>query len=494
MCIYQPKNVSTYRYVIIEVEKGVSQMTKEYDLVVLGGGTGGYVAAIRASQLGMNVALVEKNLLGGTCLHEGCIPSKSLLKSAEVYQTILKSADFGINIKEVELDFLQMQKKKEQTVEQLYRGVKGLMQKNKIDIYEGHGRILGPSIFSPLPGTISIEHDNNDENTMIVPKKVLIATGSKPRELEDLPFDEELILSSAGALNLKELPKRMCIIGAGAIGIEWASMLIDLNVEVTVIESAETLLPQVDQEVSKELKSLLEKKGVKFYIDSNFTTHIKEDATIDFTINQKDEVTVDKVIVSIGREALIEEIGLTNTSIKVENGHIQTNEYYQTNESHIYAIGDCIGGLQLAHVASAEGRVAAEHMNQLNPVTIDNNMVPSCIYSAPEIAQIGLTEQKAKQENINYQVSKFPFSSIGKAIIEGKAEGFVKVIIDDETKEILGVHMIGPHVTDMISEASLAKMLNAIPWEIHETIHPHPSLSEVFVEATLALEKKEIHN
>lgn len=200
------------------------------------------------------------------------------------------------------------------------------------------------------------------------------------------------------------------------------------------------------------------------------------------------------MIVSIGRESLTDEIGLTNTSIKVENGHIQTNEYYQTNESHIYAIGDCIGGLQLAHVASAEGRVAAEHMNQQNPVTIDSNMVPSCIYSAPEIAQIGLTEQTAKNKNIDYKVSKFPFSSIGKAIIENSTEGFVKIIIDKQTKEIIGVHMIGPKVTDMISEASLAKMLNAIPWEIHETIHPHPSLSEVFVEATLALEKIEIHN
>lgn len=469
-------------------------MTKEYDLVVLGGGTGGYVAAIRASQLGMSVALVEKNLLGGTCLHEGCIPSKSLLKSAEVYQTILKAADFGISIKEVEIDFPQMQKKKNQTIEQLHMGVKGLMKKNKIDIFEGHGRVLGPSIFSPLPGTISIEHDDTEENTMIVPKRIIIATGSKPRELNELPFDEELILSSTGALNLKELPKRVCIIGAGAIGIEWASMLIDLNVEVTVIENAKTLLPQTDFEVSKEIKSILEAKGVKFYLESNFTTNKNNNDAIDFTINGEDELTVDKVIVSIGRESLIDEIGLTNTSIKVENGHIQTNEFYQTNESHIYAIGDCIGGLQLAHVASAEGRVAAEHMNQLSPVTIDSNMVPSCIYSAPEIAQIGLTEQMAKSEKIDYQVSKFPFSSIGKAIIENSTEGFVKILIDKETNEILGVHMIGPSVTDMISEASLAKMLNAIPWEIHETIHPHPSLSEVFVEATLALEKIEIHN
>ncbi len=469
-------------------------MTKEYDLVILGGGTGGYVAAIRASQLGMSVALVEKHLLGGTCLHEGCIPSKSLLKSAEVYQMVLNAFDFGVKSELTEIDFPQMQKKKQQTIDQLYQGVNYLMKKNKIDIFEGHGRILGPSIFSPLPGTISIEHENSDENTMIIPKKIIIATGSKPRELNDLPIDEKIILSSTGALNLPELPNSICIIGAGAIGIEWASMLIDLDVEVTVIESGETILPQVDFEISKAIKSSLEAKGVNFYLNSTFTTENKTDESIDFIINEDDKVTVDKVIVSIGRKALVEEIGLTNTSIKTDNGNIVTNEYYQTNESHIYAIGDCIGGLQLAHVASAEGRVAAEHMQQLNPVTIDKNSVPICIYSAPEIAQIGLTEQEVKNQKIDYQVSKFPFSSIGKAIIIGDTEGFIKFIINKNTKDILGVHMIGPGVTDMISEANLAKMLNAIPWEIHETIHPHPSLSEIFVEASLALENIEIHN
>jgi len=469
-------------------------MTKEYDLVVLGGGTGGYVAAIRASQLGMNVAIVEKNLLGGTCLHEGCIPSKSLLKSAEIYQTLLKASNFGVETSDIKINFSQMQNKKEQTVDLLYQGVKGLMKKNKIDIFKGHGRILGPSIFSPLPGTISIEHENDEENTMLVPKKIIIAIGSESKELKELPFDEELILSSTGALNLTELPKRVCIIGAGAIGIEWASMLVDLDVEVTVIEKDKNILPQVDFDVREKIKSILEARGVEFYLESQFTTNITNDSTIDFKINEKEEVTVDKVIVSIGRESLINEIGLANTSIKYDNGFIKTNEFYQTDESHIYAIGDCIGGLQLAHVASAEGRVAAEHMNQLQPEKIDKNMIPSCIYSSPEIAQIGLTEQEVKHKEMDYTMSKFPFSSIGKAIIEDNSEGFVKIIIDKQTNDILGVHMIGPNVTNMISEASLAKLLNAIPWEIYETIHPHPSLSEVFVEATLALEKIEIHN
>ncbi len=469
-------------------------MTKEYDLVVLGGGTGGYVAAIRASQLGMDVALVEKNQLGGTCLHEGCIPSKSLLKSAEVYQTILNAEEFGVNTENIEIDFLKMQEKKNKTIDQLHMGVKHLMKKNKIDVFEGHGRILGPSIFSPMPGTISIEHENDEENTMIVPKKIIIATGSKPRELPDLPFDEELILSSTGALNLDALPDSICIVGAGAIGIEWASMLIDLNVDVTVIESAKTLLPQVDNDISKKIKSILEAKGVKFYLDSEFTADINNGQSVDITINESDTINVDKIIVSIGRESLVDEIGLTNTSIELENGHIVTNEFYQTKESHIYAIGDCIGGLQLAHVASAEGRVAVEHMNQLEPLKIEKEMVPICIYSAPEIAQIGLTEQAAKEQKLDYKASTFPFSSIGKALISGQSEGFMKIIIDKNTKDILGVHMIGPGVTDMISEASLAKMLNAIPWEIHETIHPHPSLSEIFVEASLALENIEIHN
>src|SRR5699024_4408960 len=261
-------------------------------LVVLGGGTGGYVAAIRASQLGMDVALVEKNQLGGTCLHEGCIPSKSLLKSAEVYQTILNAEEFGVNTENIEIDFLKMQEKKNKTIDQLHMGVKHLMKKNKIDVFEGHGRILGPSIFSPMPGTISIEHENDEENTMIVPKKIIIATGSKPRELPDLPFDEELILSSTGALNLDALPDSICIVGAGAIGIEWASMLIDLNVDVTVIESAKTLLPQVDNDISKKIKSILEAKGVKFYLDSEFTADINNGQSVDITINESDTINV----------------------------------------------------------------------------------------------------------------------------------------------------------------------------------------------------------
>src|SRR5699024_10391264 len=285
-------------------------------LVVLGGGTGGYVAAIRASQLGMDVALVEKNQLSGTCLHEGCIPSKSLLKSAEVYQTILNAEEFGVNTENIEIDFLKMQEKKNKTIDQLHMGVKHLMKKNKIDVFEGHGRILGPSIFSPMPGTISIEHENDEENTMIVPKKIIIATGSKPRELPDLPFDEELILSSTGALNLDALPDSICIVGAGAIGIEWASMLIDLNVDVTVIEnewafmlndvnvdvtvieSAKTLLPQVDNDISKKIKSMLEAKGVKFYLDSEFTADINNGQSVDITINESDTINVDKIIVS----------------------------------------------------------------------------------------------------------------------------------------------------------------------------------------------------
>ena len=467
-------------------------MTKEYDLVVLGGGTGGYVAAIRASQLGMSVALVESNKIGGTCLHDGCIPSKSLLKSAEVFQTLTNALEYGIDIEVTNIDFSKVQQRKEKVVNQLFTGVKSLIAKNKIDVYQGFGRILGPSIFSPLPGTISIEHLNGQENTMIVPKNVLISTGSIPRELKELPFDNKLILSSTDALNLEDLPKNVCIIGGGAIGVEWASLLVDLNVEVTIIENNDRLLANADKDISIEIKKALEKRGVEIFTNSEFQAEILSDR-VEITTSKTKKV-FEKVIVSIGREANIKDIGLNNTSITVESNLIITNENYQTNESHIYAIGDCIGGLQLAHVASAEGRKAVEHMNNIETDKIDNTSIPICTYSNPEIAQVGLTEKQVLDKGIPYKVGKFPFSSIGKAVIENKTEGFVKIIVNSDTNDLLGVHMIGADSTNMIAEASLAKILDATHWEIHETVHPHPSLSEVFFEAALSVDNLEIHN
>ncbi|MGM7681494.1 dihydrolipoyl dehydrogenase [Cytobacillus sp. Hm23] len=472
-------------------------MSKEYDLVILGGGTGGYVTAIRASQLGLKTAVVEKGKLGGTCLHSGCIPSKALLRSAEVYSTTKKSEEFGVLTTDVSLDFSKVQGRKDQIISQLYKSVQYLMKKGKIDVFEGVGRILGPSIFSPMPGTISVEMNNGDENEMLIPKNVIIATGSRPRSLPGLEIDGEFVMTSDEALEMKELPSSMIIVGGGVIGIEWASMLADFGVEITVLEYADHILPTEDIEISKEMRRLMKKKGI------NIVTGAK---VLPETLSTSQEVTIkaehkgeektfqaEKILVSVGRQANVEGIGIENTDIVIDKGFIQTNEFYQTKESHIYAIGDCIGGLQLAHVASHEGIVAVEHIKGENPSPIDYSLISKCVYSNPEVASVGYTEHEAKEQGFTVKTGKFSFKAIGKALVFGESDGFVKIVADTETDDILGVHMIGPHVTDMISEAGLARVLDATPWEVAHTIHPHPTLSEAIGEAALAVDGKPIH-
>ncbi|WP_342511458.1 dihydrolipoyl dehydrogenase [Sporosarcina sp. FSL K6-1522] len=474
-------------------------MAREYDVVILGGGTGGYVAAIRAAQLGLKTALVEKGHLGGTCLHKGCIPSKALLKSAEVFDTAKnKAAQFGVDTKEVTLDFSRVQARKEAIVKQLHGGVTALMKKGKIDVFEGLGRMLGPSIFSPMPGTISVEMNNGDENEMLILKNLIIATGSRPRTLPGLEIDEQQVLSSDGALAMETLPQSMIIVGGGVIGIEWASMLNDFGVDVTVLEYAEQIIPTEDEDISKEMKKLLTKKGVTFATSAKVLpeTLVKngDSVTISAEINGEMKVfTADKLLVSVGRQANIEGIGLDNTDIEIENGVIKTRPTFQTKEHHIYAIGDVIGGLQLAHVASHEGIAAVEHIANMKNEPIDYTKISRCIYSSPEASSVGLTEQQAKAQGFHVKIGKFPFMAIGKALVNGNSDGFVKIVADKYTDDILGVHMIGAHVTDLISEAGLAMVLDATPWEVASTIHPHPSLSEVMGEAALAVDGQAIH-
>ncbi|KUP07344.1 dihydrolipoamide dehydrogenase [Bacillus coahuilensis m2-6] len=473
-------------------------MATEYDVVILGGGTGGYVAAIRSSQLGLKTAIVEKGKLGGTCLHKGCIPSKALLRSAEVYATAKKSDEFGVEVNGVSLNFTKVQERKEQIVEQLHKGVKHLMKQGKIDVFEGIGRILGPSIFSPMPGTISVELNSGEENEMLIPKNVVIATGSRPRTLPGLDIDGEFVLSSDELLELEELPKSVVIVGGGVIGIEWASMLSDFDVDVTVVEYTDRIVPTEDHEISKEMERLMKKKGVKIVTGAKVLPEtLQKGEGITISAEHKGETkefSAEKLIVSVGRQANTEGIGLENTDIVVEKGFIQANAFGQTKESHIYAIGDVIGGLQLAHVASHEGILAVEHIAGETSSPIDYSLVSKCIYSSPEIASVGYTENEAKEKGFDVKVGKFSFRAIGKALVYGEKDGFVKIIADKETNDILGVHMIGPHVTDMISEAGLARVLDATPWEVGHTIHPHPSLSEAIGEAALAVDGKAIHS
>ncbi|KAF0824709.1 dihydrolipoyl dehydrogenase [Cytobacillus firmus] len=472
-------------------------MAQEYDLVILGGGTGGYVAAIRASQLGLKTAIVEKGKLGGTCLHKGCIPSKALLRSAEVFATAKHSEDFGVMTSDVSINFGKVQERKNKIVDQLHKGVQHLMKQGKIDVFEGTGRILGPSIFSPMPGTISVEMNNGDENEMLIPKNVIVATGSRPRTLPGLDIDGQLVMTSDEALALEEVPSSIIIVGGGVIGIEWASMLSDFGADVTVIEYADRIIPTEDKEISKEMQRLMKKKGVKIVTGAKVlpeTLQKGEGVTISAEVKgSQKEFSAEKLLVSVGRQANTEGIGIENTDIQIEKGFIEANEYFQTKESHIYAIGDVIGGLQLAHVASHEGIVAVEHIAGQSPSPIDYSLVSKCIYSSPEAASVGLTEDEAKEKGHNVKTGKFSFRAIGKALVFGESNGFVKIVADKDTDDILGVHMIGPHVTDMISEAGLARVLDATPWEVAHTIHPHPTLSEAIGEAALAVDGKAIH-
>lgn len=472
-------------------------MATEYDLVILGGGTGGYVAAIRASQLGLKTAIVEKTELGGTCLHRGCIPSKALLRSAEVFKQTTNAADFGVETSSPTVNFPRVQERKNSIIEQLHKGVQGLMKKGKIDIYEGHGRILGPSIFSPTAGTISVEMNNGEENEMLVPKNVIIATGSSPNTLPGLEIDGQTIMTSEEALEMDELPESIIIVGGGVIGIEWASMLVDFGVKVSVLEYASAILPTEDEEISKEALKQLRKKGIEFFTDTEVlgdSVTIDNGVTIQAKIDGETKTfEADRLLVSVGRKPNVDNIGLDNTDIETERGAIKVNSVNQTKESHIYAIGDVIGGMQLAHVASHEGILAVEHIANEQPEPIQYDHVASCVYSNPEIASVGLTEKQAKEQGYELEVGKFPFKAVGKALVHGDSEGFVKIISNKENQDILGIHMIGPHVTDMVSEAGLAMVLDATPWEIGETIHPHPTLSEVIGEAALAVDGKQIH-
>lgn len=473
-------------------------MAKEYDIVILGGGTGGYVAAIRASQLGLKTAVVEKEKLGGTCLHKGCIPSKSLLRSAEVFAQTKNGEEYGILAKEIKLDFQKVQIRKQRIVDQLHRGVQHLMKKGKIDLYHGVGRILGPSIFAPVAGTISVEMNDGNENEILLPQHVIIATGSRPKTLNGLEIDGDFILSSNEALELSDIPSSVLIVGGGAIGIEWASMLRDFGSDVTIIEYAPRLLPSEDHDISRELEIRLKKKGIRIVTNAKILPDTvqkeKTTATVQVEVNgERLAYSAEKILVCVGRQANIEDIGLENTDIQVNQGVIQVNDYFQTKERHIYAIGDVIGGLQLAHVASREGMIAVEHIAGLNPEPLDYSLVPKCIYSSPEIASVGWTEQEAKEKGLNLKIGKFPFQAVGKALVYGQSDGFVKLIVDRDTDDVLGVHMIGPHVTDMISEAGLARFLDAASWEVAHAIHPHPTLSEALGEAAFSVDGKAIH-
>lgn len=472
-------------------------MTKQYDLVVLGAGPGGYVAAVRAAQLGMKVAVVEKEKVGGICLHKGCIPSKSLLKSAELFAMMKKSETFGVLAENIRVDWQAIQKRKETVINQLHKGIEQLFAHHQIDLYRGTGRILGPSIFSPNPGTISVTTED-DEPQMLIPQHVLIATGSRTRELPELPFDGKQVLSSDQALQLSSLPSSIVIIGGGAIGIEWASLLNDLGVEVTVVEAMEYILPLEDRRISQEMERILSKRGIQIYTSARLVSErtIKKEDAVQYIIEQKNEIyelQAEKMLISIGRQANVENMGLQNTSIVLNQGSIQVNQLMQTNEKHIYAIGDVVGGYQLAHVASREGIIAVEHMAGRKPEPLQSKLVPRCTYSRPEVASVGWTETEAREKGYNIRIATVPWAMIPKATVMGETDGLVKMIIDEDTQDLLGIHMIGSRTTELIATAGLTQLFDATAWEVGQAIYAHPTLSEVFQEVSMAIDGVAIH-
>ncbi|MDF2814024.1 MAG: lpdA [Paenibacillus sp.] len=490
-------------------------MTRTYDVVILGGGIGGYSAAIRAAQLGKTVAIVEKDKLGGTCLHRGCIPSKALLRSAELYGTMKRSEEFGIAAESVTLRFDKVQERKQAVVEQLYKGLQFLIKKNKIDLIIGNGRVIGPSIFSPRSGAVAVELADGEAETL-VSTNLIVATGSSPRMLSGLQPDGKRIFTSEEALELVELPQSIIIIGGGVIGVEWASMLSDFGVKVTIVEAGQHLVSSEDEEVSRELERLFKKRGIKVLTSSSVHTDRTEvsehGVSLPVRVKEKDELLeADAVLVSIGRQGNTGNMGFENTDVRVENGFIKVNHQMQTTESHIYAIGDVNGGMQLAHVAAHEGVLAAEHiagvsgaagssttagaaagLGKPSSAVYGAHLVPRCIYGRPEIASVGWTEKQAREKGFEVKIGKFSFKALGKAVVLGETDGFVKVVADAKTDDLLGVHIIGPHATDSIGEAAVAQLLDAAHWEVGRTIHAHPTLSEAIGEAMLAIDGRSL--
>ncbi|MCD9021299.1 dihydrolipoyl dehydrogenase [Cohnella silvisoli] len=476
-------------------------MPIEVDVAIIGGGPGGYTAAVLAAKAGRSVVIIERDKLGGTCLHRGCIPSKSLLRSAEVYATIGEAASYGVSLPEgtaATVDWKAVLNRKNSIVEQLHKGLQALMKQHGIKVINGSGRIIGPSIFSPRSGAIAVELKYGESDT-IIPKNVIIATGSRPRRLEGLVYDGVHIATSDEALDWSSRPSSILIIGGGVIGVEWASMLSDFGTEVTLVETADRLLPTEDKDVGSELAKALKKRGVKIFTGASLQAEGCKltESGVHAVVTVKGEthnIIAEKMLVSIGRQGNVENLGLENTDVKADKGFVKVNPAtLQTGESHIYAIGDCIGGIQLAHAAMHEANVAIEHLTGNKPTRAVDRDIPRCIYSRPEAASIGWTEADAKANGFEVKTAKLPLRIFGKALVYGESEGFAKVVADIATGDLLGVHLVGAHATELIAEAALAKLLDAVPWEIGRAIHPHPTLSEAMQEVMLALDGRAGH-
>ena len=455
----------------------------KYDVIVLGTGPGGYVTAIRASQLGLKTAVIEKESLGGVCLNWGCIPTKALLKSAQVFEYLKHAEDYGLSVKGADKDFAAVVKRSRGVAEGMSKGVQFLMKKNKIDVIEGYGKIK--------PGK-KVDVDGKEYSA----DHIIIATGARSRELPSLPQDGETVIGYRQAMTLAKQPKKMIVVGSGAIGVEFASFYNSMGTDVTIVEFLPNVVPVEDEDVSKQFERSFKKAGIKIMTNSSVEKVEKtKDGVKAYVKTKKGEeiLEADVVLSAVGIKTNIENIGLEDVGIVVDRDKIIVNEWYQTNMPGYYAIGDVTPGPALAHVASAEGITCVEKIAGVHAEAIDYGNIPGCTYATPEIASVGMTEKQAKEAGYELKVGKFPFSASGKASAAGTKDGFVKVIFDAKYGEWLGCHMIGAGVTDMIAEAVLGRKLETTGHEVLKTIHPHPTMSEAVMEAVADAYGEVIH-
>jgi len=459
-----------------------------YDVIVIGSGPGGYVTAIRASQLGLKTAVVERSELGGICLNWGCIPTKALLKSANVFEYIQHAEDYGIKVSGAEVDFSAMIKRSRGVADGMSKGIQFLMKKNKIDVITGTGKLKAGKKLDVT--------DADGKVTEYSADSIIVATGARSRQLPNLPQDGKKIIGYRDAMVLKKQPKSMIIVGSGAIGVEFAYFYNSIGTDVTVVEFLPNIVPNEDIDVSKALEKSFKKQGIKIMTKSAVESvdTSGEICKVSVKTEKGEEIIEAEIVLSaVGIQANIENLGLDDAGIVVDAGKIIVDDFYQTNIPGYYAIGDVIPGPALAHVASAEGITCVEKIAGMNVEAIDYNNVPGCTYSSPEIASVGYTEAKAKEAGYDIKVGKFPFSASGKASAAGTKDGFVKVIYDAKYGEWLGAHFIGANVTEMIAEAVAARKLETTGHDILKTIHPHPTLSEAVMEATAAAYDEVIH-
>ncbi len=460
----------------------------KYDVIVLGSGPGGYVTAIRASQLGFKTAIVEKESLGGVCLNWGCIPTKALIKSANVFEYIQHAEDYGIEVAKSSPNFTNIVKRSRDVADGMSKGIQFLMKKNKIDVLEGYGKLKAGK-------KIDVE-GKDGKTTEYTADHIIIATGARSRELPNLPMDGEKVFGYRKAMTLEKLPKKMIVVGSGAIGIEFAYVYNALGTEVTVVEFLPNIVPLEDEEVSKQLGRSLKKQGIKIMTDSSVEKVDISGKGVKATVKTKkgeEIIEADVVLSAVGISANIENIGLEDVGIIVDKGKITVNEFYETNIPGYYAIGDVIPGPALAHVASAEGITCIEKIKGMHVDPIDYGNIPGCTYCSPEVASVGMTEKAAIEAGYEVKIGKFPFSASGKASAAGAKEGFVKLVFDAKYGELLGGHMIGANVTEMVAELVAVRKLETTGHEIIKAIHPHPTMSEAIMEAAAAAYDEVIH-